>query len=163
MPEVVLQSLPTEQNPNGTPNNAPIIWNPTVAVYLGLLFTPLFSAVIQYLNWKTLGQRVKVKSSIAWISIWAVVILGNILCRIRFAGPIHLTLFVIWFFAFAFSQIRYIEDEFRSEYKRKSWRIPVLIGIGFILVSFIAECMKDRSANLAFRNKYIENSFPLQP
>jgi len=42
------------------------IWEPKQAIILGIIFTPLFTMIIHYLNWKELGNKKEANSLLIW-------------------------------------------------------------------------------------------------
>jgi len=115
----------------------PAIWNPYIVANLCLLFSPLFSTIIQYINWNALKQKDKAKLSRIWIFTWIAIliiflVLGVIL-PIEYLNiyiSCYTIILIFWYFINGKNQSEYVKEKYGTEYKRKTWEIPLSITIG---------------------------------
>ena len=111
------------------------IWNPIATVNWSLLFTPVFGAYLQMLNWKSLGQEDSARESKFWFytSLIVHLILIFVGASSEMAGPpIRLFGFiylVLWYYLNARNQIKWVEQRFGVTYLRKPWSKTILMGI----------------------------------
>jgi len=117
---------------------APALWNPNAAANWSLLFSPVFGAWLQMKNWTALGETQRAASSKAWLIASAVILLGLILVGglmprsglKSLTNPVAFLMLVIWYFANARSQAKWVAERFGADYPRRGWAQPLLWGIG---------------------------------
>lgn len=125
--------------------NSPI-WNPNAAANWSLLFSPAFGAFVHMLNWRTLGEDAKAASAKAWF-IASLLILGFYVV-LGFAVPnanaadaasraIGLTFLIVWYFAAARGQAKYVNEKLGKTYLRKGWTKPLLIALLALVGYFV--------------------------
>ena len=114
----------------------PLIWAPPLAVALSLALTPLFGALIQMLNWRTLHEERLARQSLWWAVAGGVILLGG--CVFSALLPAHrkvvetfsASLFLLyalgWFLVEAGEQGRYVRLHFPKGHGRRPWKKPVL-------------------------------------
>jgi len=121
----------------------PAIWNPNAAACWCLLFTPAFGAFLHAQNADTLGRAEEAKANRIWFKIsiaFLICILVSVLIPgipdgiFRFAG---LGLLFGWYFSVGKKQIIFVKSTWQDRYERKSWKQPLLIAFGCLVVSFI--------------------------
>ena len=120
---------------HGAPSARPELWNPDVAAALSVVLSPIFGATIQALNWHRLGQRRRARIAWLWVAFNTIVPLaigGYAMTSTdnehAVARIINLALFaelVLWYFASARSQSRYLTHEIQGAYTRASWLAPL--------------------------------------
>jgi hypothetical protein len=117
---------------------APALWNPNAAANWSLLFTPVFGAWVQMKNWTALGETQRAESSKAWLIAAAVIILGLIFLGVlmprsgvnSLSNPVAFLVLIVWYFANARSQAKWVAERFGADYPRRGWAQPLLWGVG---------------------------------
>lgn len=133
----------------GTGEQAPPLWNPNAAALWGLLLTPTFSAILQWKNWRALGDDARAASAKRWAIGTAVFTLAAaglamvlpespaLDALFRFSG---LGILLAWYYGNGKAQVEHVKRRFGSAYPRRGWAMPLLAGfavlIGFLLVVF---------------------------
>lgn len=121
----------------------PALWNPGAAVLWSLLFTPLFGAILHLRNWEALGERPRIARATAWLSATAVMTPLSI--TIGQLGPVRgsdvtcgilLIWLIIWYFASARHQVRFMKERFGADYPRRGWRAPLFAAAGVVVLSW---------------------------
>ncbi|MES2208106.1 MAG: hypothetical protein V4525_15085 [Pseudomonadota bacterium] len=119
--------------------DAPPLWNPSAAASWSLFFSPAFGAYLHMKNWQALGNAEKASNSKLWLYVYAAFILLMALNAIwsvssqtfdgisRIAG---FALLISWYYTSGNAQITYVKKEFGNTYPRKSWVVPILVGLG---------------------------------
>jgi Type II secretion system (T2SS), protein G len=112
---------------------APALWNVNATVNWCLIFTPLFSCILQAKNWKTLGESDKAKKTMIWAWVSIVVIIAQLFLP---KGVVYAYLF-IWYFANGRQQIHWVKKLYGNDYPKKSWGKPLGIAtaifVGYII------------------------------
>lgn len=137
-------------NPDSTPNvairEATAIWNPNAAINWSIIFTPAFGSYLHALNWRSLGKEDQVRSAMGWFYFSLAMLVVYILMGIFMADEkaaddaargLALLYLIIWYFAAGKAQTKYVKTEFGSDYPRRSWEKPLLIGIAAIACYFV--------------------------
>ncbi len=124
----------TSRTPPETPA-VPELWNPNVAGFLSIIFTPVFGAWIHAQNWKALGQGVRAKESFLWFFASIGVVVAPLLFTINSPGVISLILLVAWWWRSGERQRKLVTSQYPN-YKRKSWSTPLSVA-GIILFGVI--------------------------
>lgn len=123
-----LQIKQTRQQP-ATP--LPLLWSPLATVALSFLFTPVFGAAVQMLNWRALHEVGHARSSFWWCMAGCVILLLNpglalIQTDTRVLDSCTATLMLLymtgWLFLSAGTQIRYVRRHFPQGYGHRSWK-----------------------------------------
>lgn len=134
---VVPQSAPSEQSG--------AIWNPNAASNWSLIFSPAFGSYLHALNWRTLGEPEKEKSAMGWfyfsLAMLGVYVLMGVFMEkpeeadgaARGLGFLYL---LVWYFSAGRAQARYVKEKFGSNYPRRAWGKPLLIGVAAIIGFF---------------------------
>jgi len=135
----------SDSTPNVTTREANAIWNPNAASNWSIIFTPAFGSYLHALNWRTLGKEERAKSAMGWfyfsLAMLVVYILMGVLMAddetadvaARGLGFLYL---IIWYFSAGKAQAKYVKNELGSDYPRRSWGKPLLIGIAAIACYF---------------------------
>ena len=106
------------------------LWNPTVAVYWSLLFSPILGAWLHAKNWAALGNEVKEKQSMYWVRWGAVgLLLAILLLPDAIAPAIGVGYLAGWYFSLGKSQIKYVKERVGRNYERKKWGRPLGIAL----------------------------------
>jgi len=123
--------------------STPKLWNPGAAAAWSLLFTAVFGALLQYKNWKTLGEKKEAKISLIWaISILVFFLTWALIPEQYEPLPVitrrsQIILLALWYFIHGKKQIRYIKENHGKDYERKQWASPLLIGFGCLVSYFL--------------------------
>jgi len=125
-----------------TSSNQPI-WNPNVSVNLSLLFSPIFGTYLHYQNWKILGEVARAKAAKIWFIISIVALALDVLTSIlpstsTSRGSFSACLLIVWYFAYARKQVKYVKERFGNTYSKKSLGMPIGIGFASLLVIILA-------------------------
>ena len=123
------------------------IWNPNAAANWSYIFTPLFGSYIHMSNWRSLGEVQKETSARVWFYISIIVVAALIGIYVFLpeghllkgkSGGIATLYLLIWYFAAARSQVKFVKNNFGENYIRKPWLKPVAIGVAgmFATISF---------------------------
>lgn len=121
-------------------NNAPPLWNPTAAANWCLLLSVAFGSYLHMKNWEALGEQDKAASSKVWFGISVFLMLSTLFLsphapKLYALSQISLfVLLLVWYFASAKAQMRYVKERFGDNYPRKGWLKP----IGLALISIFA-------------------------
>jgi len=106
------------------------------------------------LNWKTLGDDVRAKRSMLWFyGCLAFVILGLITPDTPSVTTIFYIvqglMLIVWACTDAEKQVKYVKENFGTNYVRRSWWKPVGIGIGAICLYMVIPGIADFSSESA--------------
>jgi len=136
---------------DGPAGAAPALWNPNAAANWSLIFTPAFGAYLHMLNWRALQEPKRAAAAKAWFVVGLVmlgvyVLIGVAVAEARAADgasrALALLFLIIWYYAAARGQARYVKERWGKDYPRRGWGKPLLIGVaayaGFIAVAFAA-------------------------
>ena len=132
------------------------LWNPTVAVLLSLLFTPVFGALVQMLNWRTLQEKELERQSLWWALAGCAILLGNqvfsaFLSEFRVVASFTMGILALylcsWLVLAAGRQPRHVREHCGRRYARRSWK-PVLVCtlaacVGYVLLGFFLSVLVD--------------------
>jgi len=107
---------------------APALWNPMAAGIWSALLTPIFGSVVILKNWQSIGEQQRVKTGWAWlaVSVAMIVVFGA-------TYWVHLIYLLTWYFAWPMKQARYVNERWGTNYPKKSWVAPLLVGLGVVL------------------------------
>lgn len=144
-----IQSSPIPQQPIQTEmpqrKKQVELWNPNATANWSLLFTPIFGSYLQMKNWQTLGKLEEAQNA----KLWLFFTIGFILF-INFGTPfiwddpeqastmskgLGFWYIIIWYFAYAKKQPKYVKENLNDKYQKKSWLIPL---ISAMVILFIA-------------------------
>jgi hypothetical protein len=118
-----------------TADDAPPLWNPNAAANWSLLFSPVFGAWLHMTNWRALGDTRKAEVARNWMIAAIVVTAAQLLAGRFYATSAGWTKFLsffcllAWYFASARGQARLVKERWGSDYPRRSWTQPLLIGV----------------------------------
>jgi hypothetical protein len=121
------------------------IWNPNAASNWSLIFSPAFGSYLHALNWKTLGKPERAQSAMVWFyfslgMLFVYIFMGLFIADEKAAdgaarGLCFLYL-IIWYFSAGRAQAKYVKGKFGSDYPRRSWSKPLIIGVATIVGYF---------------------------
>ena len=140
--------VPTTMSRHTRQSNRPALYDPKLVALFALLFTPIFGAQLQALNWARLGEEGQVRSSRLWVraSFWLllVFILIQALFQneplMRFGGIYFLVVtWASWMVTSGYRQITYVKNLFGNDFPRAKIGRPILIGAGgWVIYSMVA-------------------------
>lgn len=120
------------------------LWNPNAAANWSLLFTPIFGSYLQMKNWQALGKPEDANTAKNWIIFTIIFILF-----INFATPfiwddvekvttisrgLGFWYIIIWYFAYAKKQPKYVKEKLNDNYQKKSWIIPLISAVVILFI-----------------------------
>jgi hypothetical protein len=133
---------------HGQSSNA--IWNPNAASNWSLIFTPAFGSYLNALNWRTLGEPDRAQSAMVWFYcslglLFVYIFMGVFIADKKVVdGASRVLAFLyllIWYFSAGRAQAKYVKGKFGSDYPRRSWSKPLLIGVaaivGYFMLAFV--------------------------
>lgn len=126
----------------------PELYDPMQVAIFALIFTPIFGAQLQALNWARLGEDGQVRNSRLWVraSFWLllVFILMQAIFQneplMRFGGIYFLLVtWACWMVTTGYRQITYVKKLFGNDYPKAKIGRPILIGAGgWVIYSMVA-------------------------
>lgn len=126
----------------------PILYNPIVTAALALLFTPIFGAQLQALNWDALGERGNAHASRLWVrvTVWllgAFILMQGIFRTeplMQYGGIYFLVVtWLGWLVSSGWKQIVYVRDLYGNDYpKQRLGRVLMLGGGGWVIYSMVS-------------------------
>ena len=122
-----------------TQNNA--IWNPDAASNWSIIFTPAFGSYLHAMNWQTLGENDRAKSSMGWFYLSLAMLAVYFLMGLSMpkgaakgaALLLSLLYLTVWYFSVGKAQSKFVKDKFGSDYPRRKWGKPLLICVAAIV------------------------------
>lgn len=123
-------------------DEVPYLWNPNAAALWSLLFTPIFGAWLHMRNWQELGDKTMARKNLMWIIAYPIAALalpiGLLLMGIDIPNIWGWLLLLVWYLTLGKTQIQLVKEEFGGDYERRSWWLPLLLGIVFTIVFGLA-------------------------
>ena len=114
----------------------PLLWAPSLTVALSLALTPVFGALMQMLNWRTLHEEGLARQALWWAAAGCLILLGGCLFSAflpphrkvveTFSGSLFLLYVLGWFLLEAGEQGRYVRRHFPRGHGRRPWKGPIL-------------------------------------
>lgn len=115
----------------------PSLWNPIAIGLWSILFTPIFGAILQILNWKAIGNEVDARISGYWlyglIAYYATMAVAPLISpafsEMAEAGiGMSFLVLVVWNMTAGKAQYRYVSQHFGKFYRRRGWLVPLVIA-----------------------------------
>lgn len=126
----------------------PELYDPKLVALFAILFTPIFGAQLQALNWARLGEEGQVRASRFWVRACFWLLLVFILMQavfqneplMRFGGIYFLTVtWACWMVTCGYRQITYVKKLYGNDYLKAKIGRPILIGAGgWVIYSMVA-------------------------
>ena len=127
------------------------IWNPNAAANWSLILSPAFSAYLQMLNWRALGESKKADSAQNWFYIGIGMLVIYVLIGIFASDPVvaegaprglGFLFLLVWYFSAGREQGKYVKEKYGDTYTKKPWGKALAIGFGaffgcFVIAAFI--------------------------
>jgi len=128
---------------------APPLWNPNAAANWSLLFSPAFGAYLHMLNWRALGETSRAATAKTWFIVSVALLAIGIAVDLVLpdgsaanagANSFAVVYLLVWYFASARRQSRYVADKWDGDYPRRPWKRPLLVAtaglLGYAIVAF---------------------------
>ena len=116
------------------------LWNPSAAVSWSLLFSVFFGLCLHLLNWKRLGKPKYVWWTLVWVLAYFLLLaivppkqLSEDHGDDRFVLA-HMAFLLSWYFTLGKKQIAFVNENYGTEYARRSWVLPFLLFGTVLLV-----------------------------
>ncbi len=116
------------------------LWNPNAAANWCLLFSPIFGAWLQAINWEELGEPEKAKASRLWIYLTPIVTIIGLIFDIN----VGLIVLITWYVAEGRKQANYLKDN-DIDYIKKPWAkvlgiatVGLFVFIGILMMILVA-------------------------
>lgn len=108
---------------------APALWNPDAAGAWSLILSPIFGSVLAMKNYRALGEEALARTARNWMfgSIAMLFVAGIV------GGVIGLVWILVWYTMFQRKQTHYIRERWGTDYPRRGWLVPLLIGFGTLV------------------------------
>ena len=133
---------------HNSPSARPELYDPKLVALFALLFTPIFGAQLQALNWARLGEDGQVRTSRLWVraSFWLLLlfILMQAIFQheplMRFGGIYFLVVsWACWMLTSGYRQITYVKNLYGNDYPKAKIGRPILLGAGgWVIYSMVA-------------------------
>ena len=136
MNENLVQASPVQPLSNQAVAAAPLLWNPEAAGAWSLIFNPVFGSTLVLMNWQALRVPEKVRSAQLWLLMSIIVLVGSFFLPTSIQALVSIGYLLVWYFAAAKPQAKYIKERWGQAYPRRSWLWPLLIAFG-LLFSFL--------------------------
>lgn len=151
---IPMSLAPAVAQPDDPFDRSGAIWNPNAASNWSIIFSPAFGSYLHALNWRTLGEPEKEKSAMGWFYFSLAMLGAYVLIFVFMKKPedadgvtrgLGLLYLFVWYFSAGRAQARYVKEKFGSNYLRRAWGKPLLIGvaafIGYIILAAIVGAM----------------------
>lgn len=125
---------------SGTGQAAPALWNPNAAACWSLLFSPIFGAALHMFNARAMGdtELEKLNKGFMWgtLAVLVIAILLAIFAGIN-TNFVGLAALGAWYGAVGRKQVALVKERYGSNYPRRSWGKPILLGILGIVALYV--------------------------
>lgn len=128
-------------SPIGPP---PALWNPKAAAYWSLLLSPAFGAFLHARNADAMGRVDEAKANRRWFYALIAYLCFDFLTIFVFIPIpqglldwVPIGLLFGWYLSLGKKQVTYVKETWRDGYERKSWKEPLLVAFGVLIVTFI--------------------------
>jgi len=115
---------------------APVLWNPEAAGAWSLIFNPVFGSILVLMNWQRLGVQNKIRNAQIWMGVSILMLIALFFVPPSLRALVAIGYLLIWYFAAAKPQARYIQEKWGKAYPRRSWTWPLLIAFGVVFAFF---------------------------
>ncbi|HEX8613718.1 MAG TPA: hypothetical protein VF800_20765 [Telluria sp.] len=121
---------------------SPPLWNPKVAVAWCLVFGIMFGSWIHMKNWQMLGKPDKAAASKRWLigTVLLFIVSFTLALAMPESRPIAafnfffgIAALIAWYVISAREQIRFVAIAYGKDYQRRSWGLPLLYGLLFLI------------------------------
>ena len=133
--------------------NGLALWNPNAALYWSILFTPVFGAYLQALNWRTMKDSAREDASMQWVKIsaigtLAISALAVFLADRRGVAPMWISAlpYGLWgaWYSVGCAQARYlVQNGLERSYTKRPWGVPFAVAIaGLVILGLLASAAR---------------------
>ena len=126
-------------------NRVPALFSPLMSVLFTLLFTPMFGAFLQGLNWRELGDDELAARNMGWVKFitFAVYTFSEPFIRDTFFGrylmiALFIGFWVSWTFSLGIKQIKYVRDNVPVYTKKFMGRAIMIGAFGWVAYTAVA-------------------------
>jgi magnesium-transporting ATPase (P-type) len=128
-------------------NRVPELFSPLMSVLFTLLFTPMFGAFLQGLNWRELGDDELAARNMGWVKwtfiTFAVYTFSEPFIRDTFFGrylmiALFIGFWVSWTFSLGIKQIKYVRDNVPVYTKKFMGRAIMIGAFGWVAYTAVA-------------------------
>ncbi len=116
------------------------LWNPNAAASWCVLFSPIFGAWLQAINWEELGEHERAKASKMWVYLTPIITIIGLIFDIN----IGLIVLLAWYFTEGNKQAKYLKEN-DIDYIKKPWgkvlgiaTLGLFVFYGLLVVIFAA-------------------------
>lgn len=139
------ETAPYQNNPSHVPLakkalaetgniNTAAMWNPSSAASWSVLFSPVFGSYLHAMNWRTLNEQERYSKAMIWCYVGIAVLVASVFLS-KGGAALNFWYLIIWYFAAARSQAKYVKERFGNNYPRQAWGKPLCIA-GASLMAF---------------------------
>ena len=131
-------SLDPDEGPRTAPQQHTIrLWNPDSAAFFSLFFTPLFGAVLHFINSRAIpDQTVKVKALVFLLlglvatgGAPAITFRAEVTVKNAFAASGMASAYtVLWYLLAGFGQSKWVSTRYGARYQKKTLLVPLLLA-----------------------------------
>lgn len=135
-----------ESSPYATPQaqldkpvtSAPLLWNPDMAGVWSFFLSPVFGSIILQKNWQAIGEPEQIESGrkclmISLFGLLAVSVMPKYLIYV------YMAYLGVWHSSCQKKQTDFIVKRWGEDYKKRSWCLPLLLGLfAFFLFLIVA-------------------------
>jgi hypothetical protein len=114
---------------------APPLWIPSTTANICLVFPIALGAWLQRRNWEALGRPVEARRAHLWMVADLVFLVAWLVgprlnpAAANLLWPLSFVMLISWYYSSAKPQYVYVKQTYGKDYPRRSWGMPLLIGI----------------------------------
>lgn len=126
----------TEHHPQQH-NRTPALWNPNAAALWSVLLSPAFGAILHMLNARALDHDEQRNANLMFLIAYGIVIAIGIPFAIAYdisTNFVGIGMTIGWYLVVGRKQIQFVAEKFGTDYPRKPWLLPIILGILGILL-----------------------------
>lgn len=136
MNENLVQESPVQPLNIQSQGAAPVLWNPEAAGAWSLIFNPVFGSILVLMNWQRLGVQDRIRNAQLWLGVSIVMLIALFFVPPSLRALVSIGYLLVWYFAAAKPQAKYIQERWGKAYPRRSWMWPLLIAFGVVFAFF---------------------------
>jgi hypothetical protein len=136
MNENLVHESPVQPLSTQAQSAAPVLWNPEAAGAWSLIFNPVFGSILVLMNWQRLGVQDRIRNAQIWLGVSILMLITLFFVPPSLRALVSVGYLLVWYFAAAKPQAKYIQERWGKEYPRRSWMWPLLIAFGVVFTFF---------------------------